>query len=522
MAETITPPTSLKPNRLRHLVRSSIWVMAIFGLNKITGFGKLLLMTSRFGAGAEADAFAAASQLPELFQALLSGGALSAALIPVYSAYLLSKNDADARALAGTVLTLTLLLFGLVSAGAAYFAPWITQVLLVPDFSPAQQQLTAGLMQITLISTIIVAVASVVTTLLHANQHFLMPAWGTVVIDVGHILGLLFLAPRFGIYGVAWGSVVGALLLLAIQLPEFTRRQIAPRLRLAWRLAGMRDLGHLMWPRIITLSTFEAVDLVFIRLASQLPDGSISAYYYALLVMVSMPRSLFSTAIASVIFPTLSEQFNTGEQRDLRQTVVYGLHAVMSLIVPSALGLVALGPVAITFLFQRGSFNAEDVSLVYGLIAIFGLRLIVETAQDILFLPFYAHHDTRTPMLLNVGWMVLNLLLSIIFVGKWGIHGLAAAGTIAATALTLALYAASRSMVWRNQEGQLVQLLGAILLSCAAMVAVIAAVQRLALPVIPYLVLAIGAGGAAYVICYYLLIGRRLWRMRKRVGTTGA
>ena len=515
MSQPVDSPSVLQPGRLRHIVRSSIWVMIIFALNKLTGFGKLLLMTASFGAGAEADAYAAASQLPELLHALLSGGALSAALIPIYSAYLSARNEADAQALAGTVLTLTLLIFGVVCTVAAIFAPWITRVLLVPDFAPAQQQLTAELMRIVLISITIVSVASVVTTLLQANQHFLTPAWGTVLIDIGQILGLLFLAPRFGIYGVAWGSVLGTLMLLAVQLPEFVRRRLAPRLRLAWRLHSLRQLAHLMWPRVITLSTFEAVDLVFIRLASQLPSGSISAYYYAMLVMVAMPRSLFSTAISGVIFPTLSEQFNAGEQKGLKQTVVYGLHAVMSLIVPSALGLIALGPDAITFLFQRGSFSADNVRLVYGLVAIFGLRLIMETAQDILALPFYAHHNTRTPMLLNLGWMALNLLLSFALVRPWGIYGLAAATTIASTTLTLALYWASRNMVWRDEEGQLARLLGSILLSCLAMMGVIVAVQRLALPLISYLVLAIGAGGATYLLCYYALIGRRLWQLQK-------
>lgn len=514
MSKTVDAPPVLQTSRLHHIVRSSIWVIVIFALNKVTGFGKLLFMTSTFGAGAEADAYAAASQLPELFHALLSGGALSAALIPVYSAYLLAKNVEDARALAGTILTFTLLIFGVVCAAAASMAPWITRVLLVPSFSPEQQQLTAELMRIVLISTTLVSVASVITTLLHANQHFLMPAWGTVLIDIGHILGLILLAPWFGIYGVAWGSVLGALLLIAIQLPEFVRRQIAPRLRLAWQLDGLRHLGYLMWPRVITLSTFEAVDLVFIRLASQLPDGSISAYYYALLVMVAMPRSLFSSAISGVIFPTLSEQFNAGERSNLQQTLTYGLHAVMSLIVPSALGLIALGPAAVTFLFQRGSFSADDSALVYGLIAIFGLRLIAETAQDILFLPFYAHHNTRTPMLLNLGWMVLNLLLSFTLVGMWGIYGLAVAATIASTVLTIALYVVSRNMVWRSQERDLVQLLGAIILSSLIMVGVIVAVQQLNLPLLSYLVLAIGAGGAVYLLCYYLLIGRRFLQMR--------
>ncbi len=118
------------------------------------------------------------------------------------------------------------------------------------------------------------------------------PALGTVAIDSGQILGLYFLAPIWGIHGVAWGSVIGALLLVLVQLPAFFHFRIGYRPQLGIYSAGLRAMGHLVWPRIITLGAGQAVDLILIRLASQLPAGTISAYFYALLIMVYMPKSL--------------------------------------------------------------------------------------------------------------------------------------------------------------------------------------------------------------------------------------
>ncbi|MEZ4837115.1 MAG: murein biosynthesis integral membrane protein MurJ [Caldilineaceae bacterium] len=426
--------------RTRHLVQSSLLVILIFGINKLTGFGKLLLMTSIFGTGPDADAYAAANQLPELFLAMLTGGALAAALIPIYSAYLIKQETREAEELAHTVFTLTLVLVGGVCLIAAAAAPWLVRVVLVPNFSPEQQATTAGLMRIILFSSALISIGSLITSLLHAHQHFLAPAWATVAIDIGQVLGIVLFWQMWGIYSAAIGSVIGAILAIGVQLPALKQRRIGLRLRLALRLRGVRELGRLMWPRVITLGVFQAVDLVFIRLASQLPDGSISAYFYATLAMVAMPKSLFGTAISHVIFPTLAEQYNSGGNAHLRATVTQGLRATWLLILPAAFGLLALGQSTVAFLFQRGAFDEGSTQLVYALMAILSLRLIGDASQDILSLIFYARHNTITPMWLNLGWMVINVGLSFALIGPFGILGLAWAASLASLALAVALF----------------------------------------------------------------------------------
>ena len=122
-------------SRTPHLVRSSFLVFFIFGLDKITGFVKLLLTTRLFGTGPEIDAFATANQLPELLLALLAAGALSAAFIPVYSGYLTRSRHREAESLAGTVLTLTVIAVGSACFLSILAAPWLVRVVLAPPFS---------------------------------------------------------------------------------------------------------------------------------------------------------------------------------------------------------------------------------------------------------------------------------------------------------------------------------------------------------------------------------------------------
>lgn len=503
-------------HQFRHLIRSSIVVIAFVGCNKITGFVKLLLMTRAFGTGADADALSAAIQLPELLQAMLLGGALGAALLPVYSAYLTNGEAAQAQALARTVMTLTLLIAALVSGLTILLAPWLVKTFLVPDFSPRQQLVTTELVRILMIGMGLLSISSVTTTLLNAHQHFWTPAFGTVLIDTGQIFGIYYLAPVWGIEGVAWGSVIGITLLVLVQLPAYLQRGIGFLPQLNLRLKGLYEVLHLMWPRIITLGAYQATDLVFIRLASRLPEGAISAFFFAMLVMVALPKSFFSYTITMVLFPTLAEQYNLGKVKELRRTIAHGLQAVLALLVPSALGLLALGPGAIAFLFERGAFDSESTALVFSLAALLSLRLIGEAVADVLMMPFYAHHNTRVPMLAIIGWALLSVILYFPFVRWWGIYGLTLAGSVAAVMLAVAVMKLKRHLIGPLDRSILLPALGRIMAASAGMCVVILWIRsQIEEQLLLYIVSAIGAGAVTYLVIYLALSGSA-FRLRLR------
>ena len=492
-------------SRTPHLVRSSFLVFFIFGLDKITGFVKLLVTTRLFGTGPEVDAFATANQLPELLLALLAAGALSAAFIPVYSGYVTQSRRREAATLANTVLTLTMIVMGAACLLAIAAAPWLVRVVLAPHFPAQTQQLTAQMMRIFLLAALLISLSGVFGSLLHAHQHFLTPALGRVLIDLGQIVGLFALVPLWGVYGMAWGSVIGASLTVLVQLPALVRQGVRLRLQIDLRLQGVREVIRLMGPRVVTLGAFQAVDLVFIRLASPLASGSIAAFYYAMLVMLSMPKSLFANAVSQVIFPTMAEQHNTGEAGQLRQTVTQGLRATWLLLLPAAVGLLVLGRPAVSFLFERGAFGPESSALVYLLMAIFSVRLLGEASYDVLALTFFARHNTRAPMWATLGWMVVNVGLSVVLVGRFGIAGLGWATSIAAVVLAGVMFALNLRV-----DGVDVSMLGAALgralVSSLGMCAVVLLLHQLRLPP-ALLILASASGGGFAFFGIYVLLG---------------
>lgn len=503
-------------NRARHLFRSSLIVIALFGLGKITGLIRIRLVASEFGATMTYDAFTAANQLPEVFFTLIAGGALAAAFIPVYSNYLTSEPAKKAAALANTILTLVLLILGAICLVTAVFAPWITAVLLVPDFSPEQQALTAQIMRIILIQTILFGVSGVLSSILNAHQHFALPALAPLALDVGYIMGLYLLVPELGIVGLAWGTVIGAVLHILVQTPALIKYKFRYRPTLAVQLSGVREIVRLMGPRLVTLGAIQIADLFIIRLASGLAEGSTSGYFYGYALM-QFPETLFGTAIAIVMFPTMAELFNSGQIEQMKHTAVSALRIIWFLTIPTAALLVLLGQPVITVLLQGNAFDADATQLVYSVLLVFSIRLVSEATVEIVARLLYAQHNTRTPMFAYLIWLAVNVSLAYLWVERWGVVGLAAASTVAFTVLAGLLY-------WLN--GRKLGALGGRELSATAvraliatvvMTAVILLLQTLELSTLPFLVIAGSAGAATYLLLYTLLGGQEIFTLLRLI-----
>ncbi len=495
--------------RARHLLSSSIAVIALFAFGKIVGLFRARLVAQAFGASPAYDAFTAANQLPEVFFVVIAGGSLAAAFIPVYSQYLNQESRAESARLANTVLTLVILLLGGISAVGAVLAPWLTAHVLVPDFSLAQQQLTADIMRVILIQTTIFGIGGVLSSILNAHQHFILPALAPVALDIGYFVGLFAFVPTLGIMGLAWGTVVGGVLFVLIQLPALARYSVRLRPQLDLRLRGIGELVRLMGPRIVTLGTIQLADLLIIRLASGLPAVATSSYFYGYGLM-QFPQTLFGTAIALVVFPTLAELYNARDVDGLRRTAANTLAIIWTLTIPAAAATVLLGREVIVFLFQGGAFDAQATQLVYAVLAVFSVRIVSESTLEIVARLYYARHNTLVPMMAYLGWLALTTAGALLIVRSLGVVGLALATTISFTLLAAVLFEGNR----RDLGGLGGRELQRSFLRAVAATAVMSLVIWLLGRVIasPILFLLTGAlvGSGIYLAASWLLGGREL------------
>jgi putative peptidoglycan lipid II flippase len=272
-----------------------------------------------------------------------------------------------------------------------------------------------------------------------------------------------------------------------------------------------------MGPRIVTLGVIQLADLILIRLASGLPAGATSAYFYAYGLM-QFPQTLFGTAIALVMFPTLAELYNAGNLPGLTRAANRSLGIIWTLTLPAAAATVLLGRPIIEFLFEGGAFDAEATQLVYTVLVVLSVRIFSESTLEIVARLFYARHNTRTPMIAYLGWFGLTAAASLTLVNRLGVVGLALATSISFTALAAVLFVLNRRDLPGLGDHALWQSLGRAAAGTAAMSIALWLIGRALGDSLLLLLVGVPLGGAVYLAITWLLGGRELselWRVAR-------
>ncbi len=407
--------TSQTPSANRQIARAAATVMAAFVLSNLVGLVRQILVSRAFGTQEVIDAFNAAATFPDLLFSLIAGGALASAFVPTVTDFLAKGGRKNAWFLSSAIANLVFLLLSILSLLAALAAPWIVGNLLAPKFSPQQQALTTDLLRILLISPAIFGVSGLVMGMLNAHQVFLWPALAPSMYWLGMIFGVLFLSPSMGIFGLAWGAVIGACLHFAVQVPALLRlpgRQYFPSLGL--RFPAVFEVARLMAPRLLGVAAVQINFVINTILATGQPVGSLTSIKYAWAIM-TMPQVVIAQAIAIAALPTFSNQVARGQIGEMRSSLAATLRGVLILALPATLGLVLLRVPVIGMLFERGEFDQHSTQLVAWALLWYGLGLVGHSVVEIVSRAFYAMHNTLTPVLVGVGAMSLNVILSIAF-----------------------------------------------------------------------------------------------------------
>jgi len=427
------------------LARAALVIGGSYVLSNLAGFLARILIAQQYGTGAEHDAFRAAFQIPDLLFSLLAGGALGSAFIPAFTARLANNRAGAAWALARRIALLTVLAMGGVAAVAALFADTLTANIVATGFTPDAQRLTAELMRIMLIGTVVFSLSGLLMGVLQSHESFLTPALAPALYQLGLIAGATVLS-GLGARGLALGVVVGALAHLSIQIPALLRlRRPSPTSAdVADARGDVRQVLRLMLPRMIGLGATRLNLVVNTRLASEMGVGAVSAFDQAFAILV-LPIAMAGQAVGTALFPSISAAAARGELAAFGASLTRALRMVIAFAAPATAGLILLGQPLIRLLFERGSFNAASTSLVAGTLSWLAVGLIGHSALEIITRGYYALKDSTRPAIFSVLSMAANvglsLLLARIFTtaGQSPVGGLALANALATLAETAGL-----------------------------------------------------------------------------------
>lgn len=414
--------------------------MAAFVISNLVGLVRSVLIAGSFGTGLELEAFTPANRVSEFLFTLVAGGALASAFIPTFTGLLAKEDRQGAWKLASAIANWILILTGAASLIAAVFAEPVARYLLVPGFAdePVKLDLTVDLMRLMLPTVVIFGISGLVMGILNANQKFLIPALTPTMYSLGQIFGVLVMSPQMGIYGLAWGVLIGAALHLGLQVPSLLQLKGKYTPILGLDLEPVREVGRLVGPRLFGVGIVQLNFWMNILLASTMPEGSVNAVSFAFTVML-MPQAAIAQSIATAAMPTLSAQFARGELDQIRSSLAGALRGVLLLSIPASVGLILLRKPVVALLFQRGEFTSRSTDLVAWALLWYAAGLVAHSVVEILARAFYSLHDTKTPVIVGGAAMTLNILLSIGLsfafsrVGWMPHGGLALANTLATT-----------------------------------------------------------------------------------------
>jgi putative peptidoglycan lipid II flippase len=250
--------------------------------------------------------------------------------------------------------------------------------------------------------------------------------------NLGIIFGTIVLAPALDVFGLAVGAIIGALLHLLIQVPGLRRVGMRYSTRLAVRDPGVLEVVRLMLPRMFGVAVVQLTFLVETILASWLATGAVSALNYAWRVML-LPQGVVAQSVATAAFPTFADQYARGQFAQLRSSLAATVRLIFFIAIPAAVGLLVLREPIVQLLFERGQFTAASTAIVAAALGGYALGLIGHSGVEILARAFYALHDTKTPVLLGVLALGIDLVISLSLINVLGVLGLALANMTAAS-----------------------------------------------------------------------------------------
>ena len=411
-------------------------VALIFG--QLAGLVRGILVARAFGASPELDAFVYSNRVCETLFLLVAGGALGSTFLPAFTG-LLAKDDRDsawklASSLANTV-TLTLSLLAVL---VAVFAPQVVRYALAPGLyqNPQLFALTISLLRIQLISAVLFGLGGLSVGILNAHQVFLMPALTPAMYQLGIIFGAVVLAPSMGIYGLAWGVVIGAAFYLLIQIPALLKQKGTYTPALSLDNPNTRQVILLMGPRLLGVAVVQLNFWVNNILASTMEGGSAASLSYGFSLML-MAQAAIAQSVAIAAMPTFSAQHALGKIDEMRASLAASLRGILLMAVPASVGLIILREPLISFLYQRGKFDEHDVQLTAWALLWYAAGLVGHSIMEVLTRAFYAQQDTKTPVVIGTIAMGLNVIFSIAFsryfaqIGWFPLGGLALANSLA-------------------------------------------------------------------------------------------
>ncbi|MBU2542504.1 murein biosynthesis integral membrane protein MurJ [Patescibacteria group bacterium] len=419
-------------------------------VSRLIGIVRDRLFAHHFGAGDVLDAYYAAFRIPDLVYNLIIVGALSAGFIPIFLKILnpdshrgegsfeedkngKTSTEETRKKLAWQVTNSVINILGIIlilTCGLLFiFTPQLMKFV-VPGFEADKMQMTITLTRIMFLSPILLGISGIASSVLQSFKNFLIYSLTPIMYNLGIIIGVIFFVPIWGINGLAYGVILGALLHLAIQIPSLYHHGFKYQALFLWKNKHVREIGKLMIPRTLGMAVSQINLLVITILASTLTAGSIAIFNLANNLQY-FPIGLIGISFAIATFPTLAKFVAENNRQEMISQLSSTIRQILFFIIPITILFLLLRAQIVRVVLGSGEFDWSDTILTANTLAFFSFSLFAQCLIPLLARAFYALCDTWTPFFVGIVSTIVNVIAALYFRQILGISGLALGFSIA-------------------------------------------------------------------------------------------
>jgi len=428
----------------RRLALSTLIFAAATALSRVVGLGREVIAAYYFGTKGPINAFTVAFQVPNLVRALVADSALSSAFVPVFSELLVKGERKRAWRVASSLFWLMLLGLGALTALFMLAAPLVMSVF---GGLHGYHQLAVTLSRILFPIVVLLGLSGIVVGILNSYEHFSIPALTPVFWNLAIIAGLVIGVPMTNstttqLYIYAGSILVGTVIQFLLPLPWLYGLDGRLRPVIDWRDPAVKRVFVLMGPVALGLGLINFNVMLGTIFASRLIDPTIAPTAISRAFLIYMlPQGIFSVAIATVLFPTLSRAAAQTDWDAYRETFSLGMRQIAFTLVPASVISIVLATPIVRLLYQRGAFTSHQTTVVAACLVAYSVGLAFNGFMLMLNRGFFALQKPWMPTVVALGNLALNgvLYFALYRVGPWGIPMAISIANIAGTAALLVL-----------------------------------------------------------------------------------
>lgn len=396
-------------SRQTNIFTAATFIILTTILSQLLGVLKYRLLVSLFGASSNLGVFLAAFRIPDFIFQVVIAGALSASFIPIFTEYLSNQKKEEAFRFTSALVTIGIVFFMVVSIIIIAFSYQLSK-LIAPGFSHSELVLMSNLMIIIQLSQVFFILGTLFTGILQSFQHFLIPGIASAFYNFGIILGLILFSYflGFGIYGATIGVVIGSILFCLVQIPllRITGFKFSPTLKIG---PGVHKLIKLMIPRSITLIISQISATANVYFASFIAARALVVLDLAQTLAMA-PVLLIGQSIAQASFPALS--LKAGNKEEFIPIFKSSFNQILYLTMPISAILIVLRIPSVRLMYGASRFDWAATVETGLTLAYFAISIAANSLIPLLARSFYAFKDSKTPLVITIIGVVINITLS--------------------------------------------------------------------------------------------------------------